>query len=42
MTATDSRALDCAKALAAAPSRPPDLMATMLDAAKILQRNVYG
>jgi hypothetical protein len=42
MTAYRQQALDCAKALAAAPSRPRDLKATMPDAAKILQRNVYG
>jgi hypothetical protein len=40
MTAYRQQALDCAKALAAAPSRPRDLKATMPDAAKILQRNV--
>jgi hypothetical protein len=42
MTAYRQQALDCAKALATAPSRPRDLKATMPDAAKILQRNVYG
>jgi hypothetical protein len=42
MTAYRQQALDCAKALAAAPSRPRDLKVTMPDAAKILQRNVYG
>lgn len=42
MTAYRQQALDCARALAAAPSRPRDLKATMPDAAKILQRNVYG
>jgi hypothetical protein len=42
MTAYRQQALDCAKALAAAPGRPRDLKATMPDAAKILHRNVYG
>ena len=41
MTAYRQQALDCAKALEAAPSHPRDLKATMPDAAKILQRNVY-
>jgi hypothetical protein len=42
MTAYRQQALDCAKALAAAPGRPRDLKPTMPDAAKILRRNVYG
>jgi hypothetical protein len=42
MTAYRQQALDCAKALATAPGRPRDLKATMPDAPKILQRNVYG
>ena len=42
MTAYRQQALDCARALACAPSRPRDLKTTMPDAAKILQRNVYG
>jgi hypothetical protein len=42
MTAYRQQALDCAKALAESPGRPRDLKAAMPDAAKILQRNVYG
>lgn len=42
MTAYRQQALDCARALAAAPGRPRDLKATMPDASKILLRNVYG
>lgn len=42
MTAYRQQALDCARALASAPGRPRDLKAAMPDAAKILQRNVYG
>lgn len=42
MTAYRQQALDCAKALAAAPGRPRDLKATLPDASKILLRNVYG
>lgn len=42
MTAYRQRALECAKALALAPRRPRDLKATIPDAPKILQRNVYG
>jgi hypothetical protein len=42
MTAYRQQALDCARALAASPGRPRDLKATMPDASKILQRNVYG
>ena len=42
MTAYRQQALDCARALAAAPGRPRDLKTTMPDAPKILQRNVYG
>jgi hypothetical protein len=42
MTAYRQQALDCAKALAAGPGRPRDLKPAMPDAAKILQRNVYG
>lgn len=42
MTAYRQQALDCAKALASGPGRPRDLKPTMPDAAKILQRNVYG
>jgi hypothetical protein len=42
MTAYRQQALDCAKALEAAPGRPRDLKLTMPDAPKILQRNVYG
>lgn len=42
MTAYRQQALDCAKALAAAPGRPRDLKPDMPEAPKILQRNVYG
>ncbi len=42
MTAYRQQALDCARALAAAPGRPRDLKVTLPDAPKILQRNVYG
>ena len=42
MTAYRQQALDCARALVAAPGRPRDLKTTMPDAAKILHRNVYG
>ncbi|MEZ5853975.1 MAG: DUF2161 family putative PD-(D/E)XK-type phosphodiesterase [Hyphomicrobiaceae bacterium] len=42
MTAYRQQALDCARAIASAPGRPRDLKATMPDAPKILQRNVYG
>jgi hypothetical protein len=42
MTAYRQQALMCAAALARSPARPRDLKATMPDAAKILQRNVYG
>ncbi len=42
MTAYRQQALACAAALCAEPGRPRDLKATMPDAAKILQRNVYG
>lgn len=42
MTAYRQQALDCARALAASPGRPRDLKATIPDAPKILQRNVYG
>ncbi|MCB1548310.1 MAG: hypothetical protein KDJ41_10850 [Hyphomicrobiaceae bacterium] len=42
MTAYRQQALDCARALAAAPGRPRDLKTDMPDAPKILQRNVYG
>jgi hypothetical protein len=42
MTAYRQQALECAKALALAPGRPRDLKATIPDAPKILQRNVYG
>lgn len=42
MTAYRQQALDCARALEAAPGRPRDLKPTMPDAPKILQRNVYG
>lgn len=42
MTAYRQQALECAKALAGEPGRPRDLKASMPDAAKILQRNVYG
>jgi hypothetical protein len=42
MTAYRQQALDCAKALAAAPGRPRDLKPEMPEAPKILQRNVYG
>ncbi len=42
MTAYRQQALDCARALEAAPGRPRDLKSTLPDAPKILQRNVYG
>jgi hypothetical protein len=42
MTAYRQQAIDCAKVLAMAPGRPRDLRSAMPDAAKILQRNVYG
>ncbi len=42
MTAYRQQALECAKALAAAPGRPRDLKPAMPDASKILLRNVYG
>lgn len=42
MTAYRQQALACAAAIRAEPGRPRDLKATMPDAAKILQRNVYG
>ncbi len=42
MTAYRQQALACAAALAKAPARPRDLKVDMPDAAKILQRNVYG
>ena len=42
MTDYRQQALECAKALALAPGRPRDLKATIPDAPKILQRNVYG
>ena len=42
MTAYRQQALECAQALALAPGRPRDLKATIPDAPKILQRNVYG
>lgn len=42
MTAYRQQALECARALSAAPGRPRDLKAQMPDAPKILQRNVYG
>lgn len=42
MTAYRQHALDCARALAAAPGRPRDLKAAIPDAPKILLRNVYG
>jgi hypothetical protein len=42
MTAYRQQALVVAGALAAAPGRPRDLRAVAPDAAKILQRNVYG
>lgn len=42
MTAYRQQALDCARAVAEAPGRPRDLKSTLPDAAKILQRNVYG
>jgi hypothetical protein len=42
MTAYRQQALECAAALARAPSRPRDLKDAIPDAAKILLRNVYG
>ena len=42
MTAYRQQALQCAAALDRAPARPRDLKTDMPDAAKILQRNVYG
>ena len=42
MTAYRQQALACAAAMSAAPRRPRDLKAELPDAAKILQRNVYG
>lgn len=42
MTAYRQQALACASAVANAPGRPRDLKGTLPDAAKILQRNVYG
>ena len=42
MTAYRQRALDCAAALARAPSRPRDLKGSIPDAPKILLRNVFG
>ena len=42
MTAYRQQALECARALAAAPGRPRDLKPQMPDASKILLRNVYG
>lgn len=42
MTAYRQQALACAAALSRAPARPRDLKGDMPDAAKILQRNVYG
>ena len=42
MTAYRQQALACAAALADRPGRPRDLKAAAPDAAKILQRNVYG
>lgn len=42
MTAYRQQALACAAALAGSPARPRDLKPMAPDAAKILQRNVYG
>lgn len=42
MTAYRQQALACAAALATKPARPRDLKRDAPDAAKILQRNVYG
>jgi hypothetical protein len=42
MTAYRQQALACAAALSRAPARPRDLKGDAPDAAKILQRNVYG
>jgi hypothetical protein len=42
LTAYRQQALDVARALADGPMRPRDLKATCPDAAKILQRDVYG
>jgi len=42
MTAYRQQALACAAALARSPARPRDLKSIAPDAAKILQRNVYG
>jgi hypothetical protein len=42
MTAYRQQALACAAAMTAAPQRPRDLKASVPDAQKILQRNVYG
>lgn len=42
MTVYRQQALACAAALAQAPARPRDLKLHTRDAAKILQRNVYG
>jgi hypothetical protein len=42
MTAYRQQALACAAALSRAPARPRDLKRDAPDAAKILQRNVYG
>ncbi len=42
MTAYRQEALGCAAVLAQGPARPRDLKLLLPDAAKILQRNVYG
>jgi hypothetical protein len=42
MTAYRQQALACAVTLSRAPARPRDLKSDIPDAAKILQRNVYG
>jgi hypothetical protein len=42
MTAYRQQALACAATLSRAPARPRDLKREIPDAAKILQRNVYG
>ena len=42
MTAYRQQALACAVTLSRAPARPRDLKSGIPDAAKILQRNVYG
>ena len=42
MTSYRQQALLCAAAVASGPGRPRDLKAAAPDAAKILQRNVYG